>query len=187
MCGSFNNNFDNFNVKGFMNDIICSYSDRTIKLGDMFPGYNVPILTVNHDTIHPLVLRWGYDGFDKNKLIYNARSESVIEKPYFSKDFKSHRCVVPVVGFYEWSKDKTKYFYKAENNSPLYLGGFYNIDKHQSFVILTQEAIYPVNIIHHRSPIVLDKTQIKDFILGSKQFVNIDTPKLVCSDTSHHL
>lgn len=184
MCGNFNNNFDNYNMKDFMSEMIGSYLNKTIKLGDIFPGYDVPILTVNQDALHPLVLRWGYDGFDKNKLIYNARSESVIEKPYFSKDFKSNRCVVPVVGFYELSKDKTKYFYKAENNSPLYLGGFFNIEKHQSFVILTQEAVSPVNTIHHRSPIVLDKTQIKDFILGTKQLKNIDTPKLVCSVSS---
>lgn len=186
MCGSFNNNFDNYDMRNFMQNIIGSYPDKTVRFGDIYPGYDVPILTVNQDGILPIVLRWGYNGFDSNKLIYNARSETVSEKPYFRKDFNSRRCVVPVAGFYEWSKDKTKYYYKAEDNSPLYLGAFYNIDRHESFVILTQDAVSPVDTVHHRSPIILNRTQIENFILGSMDSKVIESPKLICADSSNN-
>lgn len=185
MCGSFNNNFDNYDMRNFMQNIVGAYHDKTVKFGNIYPGYDVPIITVNQEGIQPIILRWGYNGFDKNKLIYNARSENVHEKPLFRKDFQSHRCVVPVAGFYEWSKDKTKYYYKADDDSPLYLGAFYNTDRQKSFVILTQEAVSPVNTVHHRSPIILNGTQIEDFILGSIDSKALETPTLICADSSN--
>lgn len=37
--------------------------------------------------------------------MFNARSESVAEKPVFSRLLSSHRCVVITEGFYEWKTD----------------------------------------------------------------------------------
>jgi hypothetical protein len=37
--------------------------------------------------------------------MFNARSESVAEKPVFSRLLSSHRCVVLLEGFYEWKTD----------------------------------------------------------------------------------
>jgi putative SOS response-associated peptidase YedK len=36
---------------------------------------------------------------------FNARSESVAEKPVFSRLLSRHRCVVLLEGFYEWKAD----------------------------------------------------------------------------------
>jgi putative SOS response-associated peptidase YedK len=37
--------------------------------------------------------------------MFNARSESVADKPVFSRLLSSHRCVVITEGFYEWKTD----------------------------------------------------------------------------------
>ena len=36
--------------------------------------------------------------------MFNARSESVLEKPVFSRLLRSCRCIVLLNGFYEWKK-----------------------------------------------------------------------------------
>lgn len=48
-----------------------------------------------------LVPRWAKDPAIGNRLI-NARS--VTEKPSFREAFKRRRCLVPMEGFYEWSR-----------------------------------------------------------------------------------
>jgi putative SOS response-associated peptidase YedK len=40
--------------------------------------------------------------------MFNARSESVAEKPAFSRLLPGRRCVVLVEGFYEWVKESSE-------------------------------------------------------------------------------
>lgn len=64
--------------------------------------------------MQPLVAggrRWGLvPGYTKPTVkpdyfrMFNARSESVLEKPVFSRLMRSCRCIVLLNGFYEWKK-----------------------------------------------------------------------------------
>ena len=60
--------------------------------------------------------------------------------------------------FFEWDKHKTKYAFGNE----LYLAGFYNLDN--EFIILTTESKGTLKPIHHRMPVCIDKSQIKDYL-----------------------
>lgn len=47
-----------------------------------------------------------YESFHAaGRVQFNARSESVAEKPVFSRLLKRQRCVVLLDGFYEWKTD----------------------------------------------------------------------------------
>ena len=81
--------------------------------------YNVaptdPVLAVrlnDKGEREPGVLRWGLipqnadpDGFDR--LLINARAETVGEAAAFREAFQTHRCLIVADGFYEWRQEET--------------------------------------------------------------------------------
>jgi putative SOS response-associated peptidase YedK len=83
------------------------------------PRYNVaptdPVLAIrlNRDGDRDLgILRWGLiphyadpDAFDR--LLINARAETVAEAPAFRDAFQTHRCLIVADGFYEWREEET--------------------------------------------------------------------------------
>lgn len=65
------------------------------------------------------MMRWGLippwaDGPSIGNRLINARSETASTKPAFRSAFRSHRCVVPADGFYEWQA-------RASGKQPLYI------------------------------------------------------------------
>ena len=59
---------------------------------------------------------------------FNARSETVAEKPTFRDAWKKRRCVIPVSGYYEWTGEKGSkqpFYFHPENNTPLLLAGLW--------------------------------------------------------------
>ena len=67
-------------------------------------------------SIGGLVPTWASDPTIGYKTI-NARSETAATTPSFREPFKSHRCLIPADGFYEWQKNgKTKQPYCFEVN-----------------------------------------------------------------------
>ena len=52
--------------------------------------------------------RWIFSGFGGKRLIFNARSESALEKRMFRESVEHRRTVVPATWFYEWNKKKEK-------------------------------------------------------------------------------
>ena len=52
------------------------------------------------------MMRWGMSpagrGLLPSRLLFNARSETLSERPAFRSAFESRRCLIPANGFYEW-------------------------------------------------------------------------------------
>jgi putative SOS response-associated peptidase YedK len=45
---------------------------------------------------------------------FNARAETVSERPIFRSAFKSKRCLMPITGYYEWQdtpRGKQPYYF----------------------------------------------------------------------------
>ena len=55
-------------------------------------------------------MRWGFPGFEKGKLLINARAETALERPTFRESVQDRRCIIPARGFYEWNKSKEKVY-----------------------------------------------------------------------------
>lgn len=132
---------------------------KNAKTGDVHPSEPALVLRADRDSMVAEVLRWGYESARKNTLIFNARSETVGEKPMFRYDYETHRCLIPACKFYEWKRTGEKKKEKYEFFAPggiLYLAGIYHKDpKGDRFTILTREAEGCMAGIHNRMPLIL--------------------------------
>ncbi|MCQ4190942.1 SOS response-associated peptidase [Methylocystis suflitae] len=76
---------------------------------------------------------WWKDSLSKLPATFNARAETVAEKPMFRSAFKARRCVIPASGFYEWTGAKgakTPHYFSAPNGRPLAFAGLWESASH---------------------------------------------------------
>ncbi len=71
---------------------------------DVRPTNTVPTIITDHDL---QLMRWGLiPGWAKDPKIgsklFNARAETVAEKPSFKKSLRLQRCIIPASAFFEW-------------------------------------------------------------------------------------
>jgi putative SOS response-associated peptidase YedK len=109
-----------------------------------------------------LVPRWAKDPAIGNRLI-NARSETVTEKPSFREAFTRRRCLVPLDGFYEWSRRgdrKRPFFFHLRDGEPFALAGLWERwegggEPLETCTLLTTEANELLAPHHDRMPVIL--------------------------------
>lgn len=123
--------------------------------GDVFPGDIAPVLLTIRSSDRYAGMRWGFD-FDGKKVI-NARSETAHEKPAFRQSLLAMRCLVPVMGYYEWNSRKEKFLFADPNGDMLMLAGLYRFGANNfpEFTILTREAYGEYGKIHSRMPLII--------------------------------
>jgi putative SOS response-associated peptidase YedK len=101
---------------------------------------------------------------------FNARAESVADKPMFRDAFKRHRCIIQASGYYEWLKrpdGRQPYFISAADGSVLSFAGLWDRWKNPetggpviSCTIIVTDANALTQPIHDRMPVVLDEVDI---------------------------
>ena len=149
---------------------------RKFKTGEIYPTNTAPIIARKEGSILPYAMTWGYKGFQGNKVIINARSESASEKRMFLNDLESRRIVVPASGFYEWehSGSKTKYYFTSRQENPLYMAGLSHPDEEEDrFVILTTAANESMKDIHNRMPVLLKEDEIEGWLSSREEAISI--------------
>ena len=139
------------------------------------PTQEVPIVAQDKRGRRMGLLRWGLvpswakDPAIGSRLI-NARSETAAEQPAFRRAFKTHRCLVPADGFFEWKKvvgasggtdTKVPYWIHMADGDPFAFAGLWerwegdpNAPLH-TFTILTTQALPEIQEIHRRMPVIL--------------------------------
>jgi len=110
-----------------------------------------------------LVPAWVKEPAEFRPLLFNARSETIAEKPSFRDAARSARCVVPASGFYEWRAEqggKRPYYLRRRDGAPLAFAGLYAERSRGapscSATILTTEPNELVAALHDRMPVVLE-------------------------------
>jgi putative SOS response-associated peptidase YedK len=117
-----------------------------------------------------LVPSWWKKTLKETPSTFNARAETVAEKPMFRAAFKRNRCLIPASGYYEWQSTPTgkqPYYYTARDRSPLTIAGLWDEWKDietgehlKSCTMIVTNANKLASQIHDRMPVLL---QPKDF------------------------
>ena len=137
------------------------------KTGEIFPGDIVPAVIDREGKIVAVPAGFGFPGYQDNKLIINARSETAAEKKTFADNLRERRVILPASGFFEWSHDgkKTKYYFTVDSMQAIYLCGIYKIvDGKPRFVILTRAANESMIETHDRMPVIVDENSVRPYL-----------------------
>lgn len=141
---------------------------------DILPMDAAPVIVGSRDKILLTSMCWGYPKSREKGLIINARSETVMEKPLFSRGMEKRRMVIPARGFYEWNRKKEKMTFTGRKGEILYMAGFYDcFGAEDRFVILTTAANQSMIQTHDRMPLLLEKDQIKGWLTDKDRAVRI--------------
>ena len=144
-------------------------SDFTLRY-NIAPSQNAPaILNENEKSVQ--LLRWGLiPSWAKDPKIayqlYNARAETIAEKPSFRNAFKKRRCLIPADGFYEWrmesdGKSKIPMRVRLKSKEPFTFAGLWETWKDpqekevRTFTIITTEPNEVLQPIHNRMPVIM--------------------------------
>lgn len=102
---------------------------------------------------------------------FNARVETIAEKPTFKSSFLKRRCIVPANGYFEWQKqgaDKTPQYIHTADGSPLAFAGLVGVWRPAesepwliSFSIVTTASRGEMEEIHDRQPAMLDSENLE--------------------------
>ncbi|RLZ03074.1 hypothetical protein CWC38_07710 [Kocuria tytonicola] len=118
-----------------------SIADSAAPNWNVAPTHTVPVvlerlaedgqlLTEVHAARWGLVPSWAKDVSVGSKM-FNARSETVMEKPSFRAAVTARRCAVPADGYYEWRAPDTghgkkqPYFVHPQDGAPIWFAGIY--------------------------------------------------------------
>lgn len=133
-------------------------------------------------------IKWGYSGINGSSIIINARAESVLDKKMFVGGIRRRRAVIPAGYFYEWSRNKEKNIFRRKDRDTVYMAGFYDLtDIGERFIIITTQANASMIKIHDRMPLILEKGQIKDWLIDDTavDYLLRQTPVLLDRETEY--
>ena len=174
MCGR-------FGLFAELGDLAAHFDFRREPLqGTYLPRWNIPptspVLTVvgNGDARSAGLMQWGLtpsrsrSGRSAPRLLFNARAETVGQRPIFRNAFAARRCLVPANGFYEWQagtgRTKIAQWVSHREGNPIAFAGIWYAAQSQDdvqriCVIITTAANMLVAPIHERMPVILPPEQ----------------------------
>ena len=139
--------------------------------GDFLPGQAVPAVICAGGKRRLGTLRWGLvPAWAKDPAVggrmFNARAETLSEKPSFQEAFRKRRCLIPAEGFYDWRGEKGKkqaVLFRLRSGEPFALAGLYDTwrspvgEKLHTCTIVTTEPNELIAPVHNRMPVILTR------------------------------
>lgn len=144
------------------------------------PTQQVPLIRVNGAQALVDAARWGllptWKKDETGPPLFNARGETVAEKPSFRSAFKDRRGLMVLDGYYEWKQGgsagsgkttKQPYFVRPESGM-LYAAALWEtgLDK-LSTTMVTTDAAENMAWLHHRLPLFLREDEIEQWVHGT--------------------
>ncbi len=171
MCGRYANHVKQM---GQWAELLQDWPDNAETSFNIAPTQMVPAFTAEHGE----AMRWGmipsWSQEPSSKFAtFNARAESVAEKPAFRNAWrKSQTCLVPAIGYYEWKGTKGQkqpYFIYSKNGEPLVMAGlweYWNRGEQSiySCTVITQPSHGKLSEVHTRMPLMPELEQAERWV-----------------------
>ncbi len=135
---------------------------------DLRPTQIVSTVGTLRGELQQLDLPWGIQPEWANKLIINAKAETVAVKATFANAFEFNRVIVPCSGWYEWREEndrKVKYLFTLGESEALFMAGI-ALNDGKDLVTLTTEPNKQCSVFHHRMPLLIPNEDVMDWISG---------------------
>lgn len=142
------------------------------------PSQLIPVIT-NADPQHIALYSWGLvPPWAKERRVgykmFNARKETLLDRPAFKKAAVCRRCLVVMEGFYEWKKEgktKTPYHISLQDDRLFAVAGLWETwtspitgELLHTCTVITQEPNDFMAELHDRMPAILTTEQEKYWI-----------------------
>jgi putative SOS response-associated peptidase YedK len=154
------------------------------------PTTEIEVIRAAGNGVELVPMRWGLiPSWWKKPLKelpsnFNARVETVAEKPMFRAAFKSRRCIIPASGFYEWTGkpgDKTPHYFSASDGQPLALAGLWESwsdpesgEHILSAAIVVGPADAWMSPYHDRMPVMLEWSDALRWLQGAYSLASLE-------------
>jgi len=191
MCGRFALSPKTDSIEKLRPNIHVQKSAPIISSYNISPSQNIIIERPNINMTESF--KWGFNFM--NKLVFNSRIESIVDKPYFTNLFNNFRCIIFASGYYEWKLiggKKIPHYIFLTNHDLFAFGGLWKKDGNTSVCsIITQPSINKIDNIHNRMPLILPKDLIDSYlnnaILNPKEISHIANTKINEELTYHRV
>lgn len=142
-----------------------SLHGQAARAAAVFPSQKAVVIMGKERHLEAEQMIWGFPRFDGKGLLINARAETAVERRTFRESVLHRRCVIPAKGFWEWNKSKEKFSFERWDSSVMFMAGCCDcFDGMDRFVILTTEANPSVKPVHDRMPLVLERSELEDWV-----------------------
>ena len=109
MCGRFSLSSSLEELqKEFSNEISGNFPAKY----NISPGQSPVVISLKKNNFYLNKIHWGFKVPKLGKLVINARSETIIEKPLFKNLLLQNRCLIPANSWFEWDNEKKPYLIK---------------------------------------------------------------------------
>lgn len=116
--------------------------------------------------------RWGLlSAWKKDETgppLFNARGETVAEKPSFRAAFKERRGIMVLDGYYEWHEKKP--YYVKPDQGLLFAAALWDkgLDR-LSATMVTTDSTGTIEWLHHRLPLFLRPDEVAQWVHGTPE------------------
>jgi putative SOS response-associated peptidase YedK len=146
------------------------------------PSQQVPVIRAHDGGYVMESMKWGLvPSWSKEPgaafALFNARVETVAEKPVFRHAFRKQRCLIPASGFYEWKNEdgkKLPYYFSLADGKEMALAGLWETwrgndgDVLRSCTVIVGPANPLVGGVHDRTACIVPPEAYADWLNPSE-------------------
>ena len=160
-----------------------AFKDEFVPRYNAAPTQKLPVITLDRLS-HFQYFKWGFiANWANNKSmspkLFNIDTETLLKKVSHRKSLKSHRCLIPLNGFYVWKpfakKRSIPYYVSPYEKTPLSIAGIweekddFDEETNHTFIMITQSSDEKMKAYQENIPLFLSKK-------NAASWMNKDTP-----------